>query len=189
MKETNERLALTVGLLRGVLLVAAGLIAIFFPALALQFAAIAGGCLLIVDGILGGFIGRAHGVESPWPFWLGVTRTTLVIAAGLALVFSPFLAAMIDPAKLAMAVGIGALGVGAIELIVLFWFRQDFPGTWFTWLGAVLYMALGLTLILLPFEGALLALQLGAAIVAVFGAVQVWKAWSAATASRSFSRP
>ena len=100
MKASNKRLAITINLLRGVLLFVAGVLALFFPAIALRFALVAGGCLLVVDGVLGAIASQNYGIESSWPFWLSVTRGVLAVLAGLAVLFSPLLATVLTPTVL-----------------------------------------------------------------------------------------
>jgi len=188
MKSSNKRLAITVNLLRGVLLFVAGLLALFFPTTALRFALIAGGCLLIVDGVLGAIASQNYGIESKWPFWLSVTRGALAVLAGLAVLFSPMLATVLTPAFLSTVIGIGAIAIGLIELFILLRYRKDFPPVWSTVFGALIYIALGLTLLLMPMSGALLMMQIAGGLIAVFGLVQLIRAWSSSSHALA-SRP
>jgi uncharacterized membrane protein HdeD (DUF308 family) len=188
MKASNKRLAVTINLLRGVLLIVAGILALFFPATALRFALIAGGCLLVVDGVLGAIASQNYGIESIWPFWLSVTRGVLAVLAGLALLFSPLLATVLTPAFLSTAIGIGAIAIGLIELFILLRYRKDYPPVWSTVLGALIYVALGLLLLLLPMAGALLIMQIAGGLVAVFGLIQLVRSWSSSSQALG-SRP
>lgn len=188
MKLSNKRLAITVNLLRGVLLFVAGLLALFLPGLALRFALVVGGCLLIVDGVLGAIASQNYGIESSWPFWLSVTRGVLAVLAGLAMLFSPMLATVLTPAFLSTTIGMGAIAVGLIELLILLRYRKEFPPVWSTLAGALIYIALGVLLLLLPMSGALLMMQVAGTLLAIFGLVQFIKAWATsgqALASRS----
>jgi uncharacterized membrane protein HdeD (DUF308 family) len=189
MKATSQRFALTASLLRGVLLVVAGVLALSFPVLALKLVVIAGGSLLLVDGLLGSLASRHYGIEASWPFWLSLSRGFLAMLAGLALLFSPFLATVLTPEVLARGIGAAALAVGLVELVVLLGFRKAVPAAWNTVLGAIIYAGVGLTLLFLPLSGALLMLQVGAGLLALFGVLQVAKAWSLASGNLGARRP
>src|SRR5262245_64874088 len=84
----KTRYSATLALLRGVVLLAAGVFAIVSPSTALSLLVIVGGCLLVVDGILG-LASQDYGVNRQWPFWLSLTRGILSVLIGLALLFSP----------------------------------------------------------------------------------------------------
>ncbi|MDC9823506.1 DUF308 domain-containing protein [Devosia sp. ZB163] len=183
MKITNKRLAITINLLRGVLLVVAGVLALVYPTVALKFALVVGGCLLIVDGVLGALASQNYGLESHWPFWLSMTRGGLAVVAGLAVLFSPLLASVLTPTFLATTIGLGAIAVGVIELYMLARYHKEYPPIWSTVVGALIYVALGVLLLLLPLSGALLIMQIGGVLVLVFGLVQIIKSWMSSSQS------
>ncbi len=178
MKEFNKRMAVTVSLLRGVLLLVAGVLAMAFPETALRISVVAGGCLLIVDGVLGAIASRNYGPAAPWPFWLSVTRGGLAVLAGLALLFSQFIVSVVQPAFLATCIGVGAIAVGLLEFYILLRYPKEYPPVWSTVTAAVLYIAFGVLLLLLPMSGALVIMRIGGALVALFGAVLLVRAWT-----------
>jgi uncharacterized membrane protein HdeD (DUF308 family) len=181
MKTPTRRIEIIVSLLRGVLILVAGLLALVFPPEALRVVAVVGGCLLIVDSILGALASQNYGVEASWPFWLALVRGVLVFVAGVAVLFSPVLASIMAPAVLANCIGVGAIAIGLIELFILLRYRKDFPPIWTTLAGALLYVALGAALLLLPLSGVLVIMQIGGGLLVVFGIIQVIRAWKAST--------
>jgi uncharacterized membrane protein HdeD (DUF308 family) len=181
MNKPAGRFEIMVGLLRGLLLLVAGVLAIAFPATGLKVVAVVGGCLLIVDSVLGAVTSRNYGVEANWPSWLGTVRALLVFVAGVAVLFSPILVANLDPAVLLNCIGVGAAAIGLIELFILLRYRRDLPPTWITMAGAAIYLAFGAVLLLLPVEGVLAVMQIAGALLAIFGIVQIVRAWKASS--------
>lgn len=183
MSLSSKRLTITLNLLRGVLLFLAGVVAVAVPDVALRVVVIVGGAMLVVDGVLGALASQNYGIEASWPFWLSVTRGVLAVLAGLALMFSPLLVTILTPAFLAVAIAIGAIAVGLTELFILMRYREQFPPVWSTVVGALLYIALGVVLLALPFAGAMVLMQVGGALLAVFGLVQIVRAWMSSSHS------
>lgn len=183
MALSGKRLTITLNLLRGVLVFIAGVTAVAMPDVALRVVVVAGGALLVVDGVLGALASQNYGIESSWPFWLSMTRGVLAIVAGLALIFSFMLVTVLTPAFLATVIGIAAIAVGLTELFILVRYREQFPPIWSTVAGALIYIAVGVLLLALPFTGAVLLMQVGGALLAVFGIVQIVRAWMASGAT------
>lgn len=179
MMLSSKRLTITLNMLRGVLLFIGGAVAVALPELALKVVAVVGGAVLIVDGVLGALASQNYGIESSWPFWLSMTRGLLAIVAGLALMFSPLLVGVLTPAFLAVAIAIAAIAVGLTELFILMRYREQFPPIWSTVAGALIYIAVGVVLLALPFTGAVILMQIGGVLLALFGIVQVVRAWAA----------
>lgn len=180
MAALTKRWAVTFGLLRGALLLIGGIVAMVLPDYALKVVVVVGGTLLLVDGILGALASQSYGVESSWPFWLSLTRGGLAALAGLLLLVSPMLASVLSVHTLSLLIGIGAIGVGLTEAVMLIRFRNEFPPVWTSIASAILYIALGAVLIALPLAGALLLMQIGGALVAIFGLIQIPRSWKAA---------
>src|SRR5688500_5628487 len=106
MKQLQQtRFAATMGLLRGLVMLIAGTFALIWPTTALAVVVVVGGSLLIADGILG-LASHDFAADRQWPFWLGLARSVLAIVAGLALLFSPYLATIISLSFLATFVGL-----------------------------------------------------------------------------------
>jgi len=180
MAAFSKRWAVSISLLRGVLLLIGGVLAVILPDYALKVAVVVGGTMLLVDGVLGALASQNYGIEASWPFWLSLLRGGLAALAGLLLLASPLLATVLTVDLLSLLIGIGAIGVGLTEAVILVRFRKEFPPVWTSVAGAVIYIALGTLLIALPLAGALLLAQVGGALVAVFGLVQIVRSWGAA---------
>jgi len=172
----QSRLSATIALLRALVLLIAGLFALFAPATALIVVVIVGGCLLIVDGALV-LLGQNYAEGRPWPFWLNVTRGGLAILAGLLLLFGPYIVRVVTIEILATVVGLAAILIGLIEMFVIIRGRKQYQSIWAALLGAGLYVVLGLVLLFTPFAGKVLLVQIGGAIVAVVTVVQLIRTW------------
>lgn len=180
MAAFSKRWAVSISLLRGVLLLISGIIMMIQPDYALKVIVVVGGTMLLVDGVLGALAGQNYGIEASWPFWLSLLRGVLATLAGLLLLASPLLVTVLSIDLLSLLIGLGAIGVGLTEAVILVRFRKQFPPVWTSVAGALIYIALGALLIALPLAGALLLAQVGGALVAIFGLVQIRRSWGAA---------
>jgi len=176
----SKRWGVTFSLLRGALLLVGGVVAMALPDYALKVVVVVGGTVLLVDGLLGALASRNYGIESSWPFWLAMLRGGLAALAGVLLLASPYLATMLTPDFLSLLIGLGSIGVGLTEAFILLRYRTDFPPNWTSVAGATLYVAIGMLLIVLPLAGALQLMQVGGALVAVFGILQIVRSWGTA---------
>lgn len=172
------RFALTMALLRGLVLLVAGVFALVSPANALATIVIVGACLLIVDGVLG-LASQDYGPDRKWPFWLSLTRSVLAIVAGLAILLTRFLIQVMPLGLLATLVGSLAVIIGLIEIAFIIRDRKRTPLRWKSLAAAGLYVAVGLLLLFAPFAGAVLLVQIGGAILVVFAILQLFQTWSA----------
>lgn len=180
MAASSKRWAVTFSLLRGALLLIGGLVAMFLPDYALKVVVVVGGTVLLVDGVLGALASQNYGIESSWPFWLSLVRGGLAALAGIMLLLSPFLAGMLTPEVLSWVIGLGAIAVGLTEAFILIRYRKNFPPVWTSVASAAIYVVLGALLIALPMTGALLLMQIGGGLVALFGLIQIVRSWGAA---------
>lgn len=178
MKRSEPRVVATMALLRGAILLIAGLFALFAPSTALTLIVVVGGALLIVDGVLG-LASQDYGVERAWPFWISVTRNVLAIVAGLAVLFSPMLATVITIGAIAIFVALQAIVIGVLEAISVIRGRAKYANVWQPLLYALLYVAFGVVLLFIPYTGALLLVQIGGGVVAVMAALQLFQTWKA----------
>ena len=176
------RLAASMALLRGIILLVAGLFALFSPVPALTFLVMVGGAILIVDGVLG-LAALDYAGPRAWPFWVAMVRSVLAIIAGLAVVFSPYLVSVVSLSLLATLVGLQAIVIGLIEIVMTLRDRRDRATLWPRLAGAALYVALGLLLLFIPFASATVLMQVGGAILAVFALLQLVRTWRAIRAS------
>jgi uncharacterized membrane protein HdeD (DUF308 family) len=180
MAASSKRWAVTFSLLRGALLLIGGLVAMFLPDYALKVVVVVGGTVLLVDGVLGALASQNYGIESSWPFWLSIVRGGLAALAGIMLLLSPFLAGALTPEVLSWVIGLGAIAVGLTEAFILIRYRENAPPIWTSIAGAAIYILLGALLIALPMTGALLLMQIGGGLIALFGLIQIVRSWGAA---------
>lgn len=174
----QTRFAATMGLLRGIVLLIAGLFALVDPTTALTVVVIVGGSLLIVDGVLG-LASQDFGAGREWPFWLSLTRNIIAIVAGVAILFSPFLATVMTLSFLATLVGLQAIIIGLIEIVIVVRDRALYASIWRAVAAAALYVGLGLLLLFIPFAGAVLLVRIGGALVALFAILKLVQTWTA----------
>ena len=80
--------------LRGALMIIAGLYAVFFPVAALTVLVIAGGALILVDGVLG-LWGLTFGGQKSGNYWFDVIHNVLSIILGVLILISPFMATLL----------------------------------------------------------------------------------------------
>jgi uncharacterized membrane protein HdeD (DUF308 family) len=173
----KTRYAATLALLRGVVLLIAGIFAVMVPSVTLSFVVVIGGCLLVIDGVLG-LASQDYGVNKAWPFWLSVSRGVLSVVIGLVLLFSPYLRQLVPLGALAALVAIPAIVVGVIEMIIIIRDRNQRKPIWAPLGGAALYILFGLLLLFMPLAGALLAVQAGGVLLAVFAILHLFQTWT-----------
>jgi uncharacterized membrane protein HdeD (DUF308 family) len=175
---TMTRFAASMALLRGGLLLAAGLAALFAPVPVLTVLVLLGGGLLVADGVLG-LASLDYSGKRGWPFWLAIIRSVLVIVLGLAILFSPSLATVFTLSVLTVVLGIQAVVIGLIEVILTVRDRHAYPSIWPVLLAAILYIAFGVLLIVVPFGAATVLTQLGGGLVVVFALAHLTTTWQA----------
>lgn len=151
--ETKKRWALITAL-RGVLMLIAGLYAIFAPTEALTVLVIAGGALMLVDGVLG-LWSLTFGGAKTGNFWFDVVRNALGIIAGILILLSPLLATLLTATFLIYLVAFQAIIVGVMEISVIVRERAHYARIWPVLLSGVLYVLFGVTLLFWPVFGAL----------------------------------
>ena len=108
----RTRFAATMALLRGLVILIAGVFAVFWPVSALTAIVVVGGALMIVDGVRS-LAGQNYGDERGGPFGLGLARGIVAILAGILVLTSPYLATLIAVSALATICGLGAIVVGS----------------------------------------------------------------------------
>jgi uncharacterized membrane protein HdeD (DUF308 family) len=155
----------TMLVVRAVLAVAFGLIALFWPDLTLLALAIGFGVYAILDGVtsvIDAFRTRGH---SRW--WLGLLGGLVSIVAGVLALIWPGITALV----LAIVVGAWAVVTGIAEIAAAVRLRRAGGRTWLLGLAGVLSVIAGILIVLWPREGAIgLAVLLGAFVV-VYGVV------------------
>ena len=173
----RTRFAATMALLRGLVILIAGVFAVFWPVSALTAIVVVGGALMIVDGVLS-LAGQNYGGERSWPFWLGLARGIVAILAGILVLTSPYLATLIAVSALATICGLGAIVVGVIEAVIIIRNREQHSTFWAPLAAAALYIVFGLVLVFMPMAGVILVVQIGGAVLIVLGLVLLIQAWT-----------
>src|SRR3569832_1062711 len=172
----RTRFAATIALLRGAVLLVAGIVAVVWPTTALTAIVIAGGCLIIVDGALS-LASQDYAAGHGWPFWLALARGVVSVLVGLLVLFSPYVVGIMTMGALALLCGIGAILVGLSEAVIIIRDRREHSIFWPALAAAGLYVVLGLVLLFLPSEGARLVVQLGGVALVALGLVRMVQAW------------
>lgn len=166
-KYENLRLATILTALRGVLMLIAGLFAIFMPADALLLAVVYGGALLLIDGVLGLWAVTFGGQRND-NVWFDVIRNALAIFAGILILASPFLATIVSMTFVAAVVGAQAIVVGAMSAYIVTKERAQYTKIWPVLFNSLLYIAFGAILIFRPFPSMITVTVIVGAIAVVF---------------------
>ena len=156
-------------MLRAVLMLLGGLYALIFPGAALTVLVIAGGALLLVDGVLGLWGLTFGGQDSRiGNYWFDVVRNVLSILTGVVILFSPFIATLFTATVLVYIVAFQAIIVGVMEIVVVMRERALYSRIWPVALNGALYILFGVVLLFWPLAGALTMVMLGGALMIVF---------------------
>eukprot|EP01035_Chromulina_nebulosa_P001226 gene1226-1650_t len=139
--DLSKRWGLIVGL-RALLMLLAGLYAVIWPVSALSVLVIAGGVVLLVDGVLG-LWSLTFGGAKTGNFWFDVVRSVLAILTGLVILLSPFLATLITVWFVVYLVAFQAILVGVMEILVGIRERSHLPRIWPVLLSGALYVLFG----------------------------------------------
>jgi uncharacterized membrane protein HdeD (DUF308 family) len=154
----------TMLVLRTVLAVAFGLVALFWPDLTLLALTIAFGVYAILDGVATVVDAARHRRRSRW--WLGFLGGLASVAAGVIALIWPGITAV----ALAIVVGIWAVVTGLAELATAFRLREAGGRIWLLALAGALSVAAGALILIWPGAGAIgLAVVVGVFAV-VYGA-------------------
>lgn len=159
------RMSSSLTALRGVLMLIAGLYAIFFPGLALTYLVVLAGALFLVDGVLG-LWSLTFGHAKTGNFWFDIARNGLAVLTGVVILLSPLLATLFTVTFLIYLAAFQAIIVGVMEVILVIRARQVFATIWPVLLSGILYVLFGLMLLFWPLTSAL-------ALVTVMGILAV----------------
>lgn len=155
-------------LLRGILSIAVGALAIAWPGATLIALVLLYGCLALVDGglsLLVALTGRARSVPTWWLVLVGIAG----VAAGLAVLMWPGASALV----LILMIGAWAVVHGVLEIIGAIQLRGETGSEWLLILAGAVSVLFGLLLLTAPGIGGLaLAWTFGAYAIA-FGAALV----------------
>ncbi|WP_404402909.1 HdeD family acid-resistance protein [Pelagibacterium halotolerans] len=162
--------------LRGVLMLLAGLYALFFPGMALLVLTTVAAALFVVDGVLG-LWSITFGGGKTGNFWFDVIRNALSIIVGALILISPFLGTLIAATFLVYLVAIQAIFVGAMEITVILREREHYAKIWPVLLSGALYVIFGAVLIFMPLIAAEVLVMLGGILIAIFSLGLFGLAW------------
>lgn len=164
--DTRRRFALATAL-RGALMLLAGLYAIIWPAEALTVMVLAGGILLVIDGVLG-LWSLTFGGGKSGNYWFDVVSNALSLILGLLILLSPLLATILTVTLLASLVGIAALIVGIMQIVVITREREHYVRIWPVVLSGISYILLGLVFLFFPLIASTMAVIFGGVLLVVF---------------------
>src|SRR5690606_35762119 len=164
--ETKKRFALATAL-RGVLMLLAGLYAIIWPGGALTVMVLAGGCLLVCDGVLG-LWSLTFGGGKSGNYWFDVVGNALSLILGILILISPLLATIFTVTFMASLVGIAALVVGIMQIVVIVREREHYARIWPVVLSGISYILLGLVFLLFPLLSASIGVVIGGVVLIFF---------------------
>ncbi|MDT7613436.1 MAG: hypothetical protein QOF00_883 [Pseudonocardiales bacterium] len=151
--------------LRAVLAVAIGVVALLLPGLTLLALALAFGIYAILDGVARGVDAVRHRGRSRW--WLGLVSGLVGVAAGIIALIWPGLTAVI----LATLVGLWAIVTGVGEIVAAVRLRRAGGTIWLMGLAGVLSVIAGILILIRPLDAAIgLAILLGVFTV-IYGVV------------------
>ena len=173
--DLSKRWGLIVGL-RALLMLLAGLYAVIWPVSALSVLVIAGGVVLLVDGVLG-LWSLTFGGAKTGNFWFDVVRSVLAILTGLIILLSPFLATLITVWFVVYLVAFQAIVVGVMEIFVGIRERSHLPRIWPVLLSGALYVLFGVVLLFSPLMSAIYFVIFGGLLMIVFSIGLFTLAW------------
>lgn len=173
--DTKRRFALATAL-RGVLMLLGGLYAVIWPAQALTVLVLAGGILLIIDGVLG-LWSLTFGGGKSGNYWFDVVRNVLSLILGVLILISPLLATLLTATFLIYLVAIQAIIVGGMEIYVVIRERENYARIWPVLLSGVLYVLFGIALILMPILSVLVMTIIAGILMIIFAFSLFGWAW------------
>lgn len=147
----------TMLVVRAVLALVIGVVALAWPEMTLLALAVAFGVYAILDGVARIVDAVRHRGRERW--WLGLLGGLVGVAAGVVALFWPDVTALV----LAIIVGAWAVVSGAAEIADSVRLRRAGGAVWLLALAGVLSLVAGIVILIWPVQGAIgLALLLGA---------------------------
>jgi uncharacterized membrane protein HdeD (DUF308 family) len=173
--DTRRRFAVATAV-RGLLMLLAGFYAIIWPAEALTVLVLAGGILLVIDGVLG-LWSLTFGGGKSGNYWFDVVGNALSLILGVLILISPLLATIFTVTFMATLVGIAALAVGIMQIVVVVRERESYARIWPVVLSGVSYILMGLVFLLFPLLSASVAVVFGGVLLVFFAVGLFGWAW------------
>lgn len=154
--------------LRGVLSILFGLVALLWPALTLFALVIMFGVYAIIDGIVAVMtgLGRAKDSSRWWVFFL---EGLVSIGAGVAALVWPSLAAL----TLVLLIASWAVITGILEIAAAIRLRREINNEWLLGLGGLISVILGVVLFVQPAAGAIAIIWAIAIYAQIFGVLLI----------------
>ena len=177
--DLQKRWGLIVGL-RALLMLLAGLYAVIWPGSALAVLVIAGGIILLVDGVLG-LWSLTFGGAKTGNFWFDVVRNVLAIITGVLILLSPMLATLLTVWFFVYLVAIQAIIVGVMEITIAIRERAMYAKIWPVLLSGILYVLFGIALVFAPLMSALFLVVFIGVMMILFAIglfALAWRLWS-----------
>ncbi|WP_332713500.1 DUF308 domain-containing protein [Pelagibacterium mangrovi] len=181
MAEKTTNLATTLTALRGIVMIVAGGFAIASPTDAVRFVVLVGGGILLIDGILN--LASLNTGGRDFPFWIGLLRSVSAIAAGLLIVFSPWLLSIMTIDVLRWLIGLQAIAVGVIEMLSPVLARgtsaprRSDRSLWGYVVSGGAYALFGLAIIVVPLSAAALLARVVAVLMIVYAISLFVRSW------------
>ena len=173
--DLQRRWGLLMGL-RGLLMLLAGLYAVISPGAALAVLVIAGGAILLVDGVLG-LWALTFGGAKTGNFWFDVVRNILAIITGVLILLSPVLATLVTVWFFIYLLAFQAIVVGVMEIVIAIRERANMPRIWPVLLSGGLYVLFGVVLLFAPLSSAIFFVIFGGVMMILFSIGLFALAW------------
>jgi len=151
--------------LRGVVAILFGVIAIVWPQITVLALALLWGTYMLLDGIASIAMGMGRGADRMYMIILGV----LGIAAGIATYLWPAITVVV----LLVLIAAWAIVAGVVQIAAAIRLRKVIRNEWFLVISGVVTLVLGLLLIVQPAEGAIALLVTIATFAIAWGVVLV----------------
>jgi len=170
--------------LRGVLAIAFGVIAFFWPGVVWLVVVATFAAYALLDGVLAIVAAvRAQGRAGPW--WALLLEGVVSIAAGVVAILWPGITELV----LLFVIAGWCMATGVLEIVAAIRRRKYIVGEWLLALSGVLSIALGLALALMPIAGLLVVAWWIGAYSLAFGILLVILGFRLRGLSRQVSSP
>ena len=173
--DLQKRWGLITGL-RALIMLLAGLYAVIWPGSALAILVIAGGAVLLVDGVLG-LWSLTFGGAKTGNYWFDVVRNILAIICGVIILLYPLLSTLFTVWFVVYLVAIQAIVVGVMEITVAIQARKQMEHIWPLILSGVLYVLFGIALLFAPLMSAIFFVVFGGVLMILFSIGLFTLAW------------
>ena len=143
--------------------------------------------VLIVDGVLGVWALTFGGAKTG-NFWFDVVRNVLAIVAGVLVLLSPMLVALLTVWFFVYLLAFQAIIVGVMEIIIVLRERAHYAKIWPIVLSGVLYVLFGVVLLFEPLMGAIFFTVFGGVLMILFSIglfALAWRMWQGGSEAKA----